>query len=461
LHSSAKPLTLFNNTHNNCTCINNARKKKHVGRHPSEHTNTTVLNAQQDPIVDNISYTQFHTSTAPRAKDYYEILGVAKGASKSEIKKAYYALAKQYHPDTNKSQDAHKKFTDISQAYEVLSDDEKRKTYDAYGSQAFEGNAAGANGGPGGGFGGFGGGFPGGGFGGFTSPEEIFRKIQEEFGGGFGSMFDEQPGGGGSKKGNNIEVGINLSFMEAITGCEKELRYKAKSTCKTCDGTGAKPGTRVSGCTSCGGSGVEVVSMGFMGMQRTCRKCKGEGVVVEQPCGVCKGTGVKEDMKTLRVKIPAGIDQGNNIRLKGQGDAGPKGGQPGHLYLLVNITPHELFRREGLDVHIDVPLPVSVAILGGTVRVPTLTGEVDVKVPPGIQNGEKRVLRGRGAAKPGGDTGSQFINFKVQIPKKLSDKQKQLIEEFAKEETLEAQHDTSSGFWHNTFQKMRDYWKGN
>lgn len=162
--------------------------------------------------------------SAPRAKDYYEILGVAKGASKSEIKKAYYALAKQYHPDTNKSQDAHKKFTDISQAYEVLSDDEKRKTYDAYGSQAFEGNAAGANGGPGGGFGGFGGGFPGGGFGGFTSPEEIFRKIQEEFGGGFGSMFDEQPGGGGSKKGNNIEVGINLSFMEAITGCEKEVR---------------------------------------------------------------------------------------------------------------------------------------------------------------------------------------------------------------------------------------------
>lgn len=155
--------------------------------------------------------------SAPRAKDYYEILGVSKGASKGEIKKAYYALAKQYHPDTNKSQDANKKFTDISQAYEVLSDDEKRKTYDAYGSQAFEGNAAGANGGPGG-FGGFpGGGFPGGGF---TSPEEIFRKIQEEFGGGFGGMFDEPPG---PKKGGNKEIGVNLSFMEAITGCEKEV----------------------------------------------------------------------------------------------------------------------------------------------------------------------------------------------------------------------------------------------
>lgn len=147
---------------------------------------------------------------------------MSKNASKNEIKKAYYALAKQYHPDTNKSADAHKKFTDISQAYEVLSDDEKRKTYDAYGSQAFEGNAAGANGGPGGGFGGFGG-FPGGGFGGFTSPEEIFRKIQEEFGGGFGNMFEDGPTGG-PKKGNNIEVGINLSFMEAITGCEKEVR---------------------------------------------------------------------------------------------------------------------------------------------------------------------------------------------------------------------------------------------
>lgn len=147
--------------------------------------------------------------------------------------------------------------------------------------------------------------------------------------------------------------------------------------------------------------------MGFMGMQRTCRKCKGEGVVIETPCGVCKGAGVKEDTKTLRVKIPAGIDQGNNIRLKGQGDAGPKGGQPGHLYLHVNVTPHELFRREGTDVHIDVPLPVSVAILGGTVRVPTLTGEVDVKVPPGIQNAEKRVLRGRGVSKAGGETGSQ------------------------------------------------------
>lgn len=397
--------------------------------------------------LSNLRARYFHTSrlSTSQKRDLYEVLGVPRNASKQEIKKAYYNLAKKYHPDTNKDPGAHQKFTEISNAYEVLSDDEKRKAYDAMGHAAFEGPTAG--------------GWPGAeNFGGFTSPEELFRRFQQEFGmdfgfGGFGdSPFEETISPKRKGQGDNLETSLTLDFMEAVNGCEKEITYHPKIICKSCEGSGAKMGSHPVRCDTCRGTGIETITRGFIQFQRTCSKCHGTGERAEVPCPACKGAGVKSETRTIKVRVPPGVDTGNTLRLKGQGDAAPRGGQPGHLFVNITVKPHPLFRREGLDIHIDVPISLSMALLGGTVNVPTLTGEVEVKVPPGIQPGEKRILRGRGIKKSENEVGNQYIHFIVKIPTKLTEKQRQLIDEFSKEDVLE----DSGGFWKQTINRMKD-----
>lgn len=372
-------------------------------------------------------------------RDYYEVLGVSKSASKDEIKKAYRKLSKQYHPDINKEADAADKFKEIKEAYEVLSDEQKRAHYDQFGhtdpNQGFGG-------------GGFGGDF-GGGFGGF---EDIFSTF---FGGG-GSRRDPNA----PRKGNDLQYTMTISFEDAVFGKETTIEIPREENCDTCKGTGAKPGTKVENCSYCGGSGQVNIEQntpfGRIVNRTTCRHCHGSGKNIPNKCTTCSGTGKVKKRKKINVKIPAGIDDGQQLRVSGQGEPGVNGGPSGDLFVVFHVREHEFFERDGDDVYCEVPLTFVQATLGDEIEVPTLHGNVQLKIPAGTQTGTRFRLKGKGIPNVRGyGQGDQHIIVKLITPKKLSEKQKQLLREYA-EVSGEITDEHEEGF----FSKMKRAFKG-
>lgn len=357
-------------------------------------------------------------------RDYYEVLGISKGAEAQEIKKAYRKLAMKYHPDRNPGdKEAEEKFKEINEAYEVLSDDTKRKTYDQFGHDGLNGQ---------GGFGGQGG-FNGQGFGGF---EDMFGDIfGDMFGGGFGGGRQRRRG---PQRGADIRQNVTISFEEAAFGKKMSIKLNRSEECDECDGTGAKPGTSKKTCSTCSGTGqvrtVQRTPFGNIASSRPCSACNGTGEVIESPCSKCHGTGNTRKVKTIEVDIPAGIDDGQMIKLAGQGEVGEKGAPRGDLYIVVNIKSHPLFTRDGNDIYFEMPITFVQATLGDEIEVPTLDGKVKYSVPEGTQTGTVFRLKEKGIPRIRGNSrGDQYVKVVVEIPKKLNDKQKDLLREFAKE----------------------------
>ena len=318
-------------------------------------------------------------------QDYYELLGVAKGASADEIKKAYRKMAMQYHPDRNQGdKEAEHKFKEISEAYEVLKDEQKRAAYDRFGHGAFEGGRGGFGGGAGGGFGGFD--FGGGGF------ADIFDEMFGEFMGG-------RRGGGGaaSGRGQDLRYNMEIGLEEAFKGTQANVRVPTSVQCDGCNGSGAAAGTQPITCPTCQGHGKIRAQQGFFTIERTCPGCHGQGRVIKDACKTCGGAGRLRKEKTLQVNIPAGVEDGTRIRLAGEGEAGLRGAPPGDLYIFLAIAPHPIFQRDGANIHCRVPIPMTTAALGGTVEVPTIEGSrTKVTVPPGTQSGHQFRIKSKG-----------------------------------------------------------------
>ncbi|MGX4613983.1 molecular chaperone DnaJ [Clostridioides difficile] len=351
-------------------------------------------------------------------RDYYEVLGISKGAEAQEIKKAYRKLAMKYHPDRNPGdKEAEEKFKEINEAYEVLSDDTKRKTYDQFGHDGLNGQ----------------GDFGGQGFGGF---EDMFGDI-------FGDMFGGSFGGGrarrrGPQRGADIRQSVTISFEEAAFGKKMSIKVNRSEECEECNGTGAKPGTSKKTCSTCNGTGqvrtVQRTPFGNIASSRPCSACNGTGEVIESPCSKCHGTGNTRKVKNIEVDIPAGIDDGQMIKLSGQGEVGEKGAPRGDLYIVVNVKAHPLFTRDGNDIYFEMPITFVQATLGDEIEVPTLDGKVKYSVPEGTQTGTVFRLKEKGIPRIRGNSrGDQYVKVVVEIPKKLNDKQKELLREFAKE----------------------------
>lgn len=392
------------------------------------------------------------TSSANATKDPYKTLGVGSAASAGEIKKAYYALAKKYHPDTNKDPGAKEKFTDAQSAYEMLNDPQKKAAWDNYGAAAFDQGAGfdpsgGAGGNPFAGAGGFGGagGNPFSGFGGGFGAEVNFEDLFSAFTGGRGGRR-----GRSAQEilvGENIEVQVNISFMDAAKGVTKNVTITPLVKCGTCSGNGLKQGTTRSSCKRCGGTGqrVHVMQQGFH-MASTCDACGGSGVSIPRgaECGTCSGNGVVRQRKTVEVDIPGGVDDGMRLRVSGEGDAPPTGTatdpktrtQRGDLYVFIRVAPDARFNRSGADILYNASIPLTTAMLGGEVRVPTLDGEVKVKVATGTGTGDKITLGGKGMRRLGGRgaaSGDLRVEFKVQMPKYLTANQRTILEMLADE----------------------------
>ncbi|KAG0170591.1 hypothetical protein DFQ30_002262 [Apophysomyces sp. BC1015] len=356
-------------------------------------------------------------------KDPYEVLGVKKAASASDIKKAYYGLAKKYHPDTNKDKDAREKFVQIQEAYEILSDDQKRQQYDQFG-HGFDG--AGGAGGPGG--------FHGSGFPGGFDPNDIFSQF---FGGGFGG--GGRPGAGGdpfrAMQGDNIEASMNLTFMEAVKGAIKYVDVDKVVNCSPCKGSGLRPGKEKMTCSTCRGTGTQTVMLGAFHMQSTCSACGGAGSTIPHGAGCpsCNSMGKVRERKKVEVKIPAGVDQTSVLRVRGEGDSPVQGhGPSGDLLLRFNVLPSKIFRRKNNDILVDVKIPFYKAILGGRIRIPTVDGDVELKVPQGSQPGDNVALRGRGIQHlERAIKGDQIVTLKVELPRSLHGKQREIIEKYA------------------------------
>ena len=371
-------------------------------------------------------------------RDYYETLGVDRNVSDDELKKAYRKLARQHHPDLHigdqQKKTAEEKFKEINEAYETLSDQDKRKRYDTFG------HAGAQQGGPG--FDGFD--FNRGGFG------EVFNDIFEDF-------FGQARGGGAprAERGNDLQYNLEVDFEEAVYGKEAKLKIPRWEICIDCKGTGAKSAASIKTCASCKGAGQIRFQQGFFSVSRPCGQCEGAGHFVTEPCSTCQGRQRVYKERTIAVHIPAGIETGMRLRLSNEGEHGPNGGHPGDLYVAVTVRPHKIFHRKGLDIACDVPVNLVTATLGGKVEVPTLTGATVIKVPPGTQH--DKVLRIKGIGVPslkGGSTGDQVYTIKVQIPTKLTARQKELLMEYAKESgmTMEANGD---GF----FDKMKTFFE--
>jgi molecular chaperone DnaJ len=357
-------------------------------------------------------------------RDYYEVLGVSKTATQDELKKAYRKLARKYHPDLNKdNEEAAEKFKECNEAYSVLSDDQKRAQYDQFGHAAFE------NGGMGGG-GGFGGA---GGFGGFggSGMEDIFDMFFGGQGGRGGSRAKTGP-----QRGADLRFDLEITFEEAAFGLEKEINLYRDETCDHCHGEGAEPGSKVESCPECNGTGyvrfTQNTMFGQMVNERPCSRCKGEGKIISEPCKECRGKGTVKRNKKLKVKIPAGVDNGSRLRVSGEGEAGAKGGPNGDLYVYLYVKPHKFFERDGTTVLCEVPINIVQATLGADIKVPTLDGQVTMKVPEGTQPGKVLRLKGKGIPSlRGGSRGDQLVRIKVVVPTKLSDKQKDALRKFA------------------------------
>ena len=357
-------------------------------------------------------------------RDYYEVLGVSKTATQDELKKAYRKLARKYHPDLNKdNEEAAEKFKECNEAYSVLSDDQKRAQYDQFGHAAFE------NGGMGGG-GGFGGA---GGFGGFggSGMEDIFDMFFGGQGGRGGSRAKAGP-----QRGADLRFDMEITFEEAAFGVEKEIKLYRDEKCEHCHGEGAEPGSKVETCPECNGSGyvrfTQNTMFGQMVNERPCSRCKGEGKIISEPCKECFGRGTVKRDKKLKVKIPAGVDNGSRLRVANEGEAGAKGGPNGDLYVYLYVKPHKFFERDGTTVLCEVPINIVQATLGADIKVPTLDGQVTMKIPEGTQPGKVMRIKGKGIPNlRGGSRGDQLVRIKVVVPTKLSDKQKDALRKFA------------------------------
>lgn len=372
-------------------------------------------------------------------RDYYEVLGVGKEASADDIKKSYRQLARKYHPDVNKEADAEAKFKEVKEAYDVLSDDSKRATYDRFGHVD-----------PNQGMGG--GGFSGGGdFSGFGDIFDMF------FGGGGGGRRDPNA----PQRGNDLQYTMTVEFKEAVFGKETEITIPRTESCDTCHGSGAKPGTKPETCTVCKGSGqqevVQNTPFGRMVNRRACTNCSGTGRVIKEKCGTCQGAGKVKRQRKINVRIPAGVDDGAQIRLSGEGEGGLRGGPSGDLYIVIRVKSHEFFEREGDDIYCEVPLTFVQAALGDEIEIPTLTEKVKLKIPAGTQTGTYFRLKGKGVPKLRGyGQGDQHVKVTVVTPTKLSDEQKDLLRQFGGETVSanEQEHHES------IFERMKKAFRG-
>ena len=360
------------------------------------------------------------------AKDFYETLGVPRTATEDDLKKAYRKLAMQYHPDRNPGNtEAEAKFKEINEAYDILKDPQKRAAYDRYGQSAFQNGGGGFTGNP---FGGGSQGFPGGGFEGGNF-EDLFEDLM---GGLFGGAGPQSSRRRTSNRGADLRYNLEVTLAQAFTGTEVPIRFSTTLSCTTCAGSGAKPGTKPTPCPTCGGSGNVTFRQGFFSMTRTCPECGGRGSIVKDPCPDCKGTGRQRQSRTLTVNVPPGVDDGTRLRLAGEGETGTHGGPRGDLYVFINIKPSPLFKRDGADLHLEVPIPFTDAILGTSLTLPTPTGgKTEVKVPEGTQPGATLRLRGKGMPELGNSRhhGDMLVHLHVETPTKLTKRQKELLEE--------------------------------
>jgi molecular chaperone DnaJ len=370
-------------------------------------------------------------------RDYYEVLGVEKGAAKDELKKAYRRLAMKHHPDRNPDDaDAEAKFKEAKEAYEVLSNSQKRATYDQLGHAGLDGAGAGGMGG--GGAAGFG---------------DIFGDV-------FGDIFGGGGRGGhsGVYRGADLRYELSLALEEAVRGHSVDISFPSLKGCGTCKGDGAKPGTSRKSCDTCGGVGQVRRQQGFFSVQQTCPACRGEGQIIENPCVDCHGQGRVEQSRTLAVKVPPGVDTGDRIRLSGEGEAGQNGGPSGDLYVEIRVKPHNVFEREGANLSCSVPLSFAAAALGGDVNVPTLDGEVNLKIPASTQSGRVFRLRGKGV-KPvrGGGVGDLYCRIDIETPTNLTKQQKDILQQF--ETSIEAggeKHSPKARSWKDSVKQFFD-----
>jgi molecular chaperone DnaJ len=368
-------------------------------------------------------------------RDYYEVLGVPRNARDADIKKAYRQQARLYHPDVNKAEDAEERFKEINEAYEVLSDEPKRAAYDRFGHAGVQGTA-------GAGYSGFG--------------DFGFGDIFEEFFSGFG-MGTRRRARRGPRRGADLQVKLIISFEEAAFGCEKEIKVMRHETCPHCQGSGAEPGTQPIRCAQCNGTGeVRQVQQSILGSfvnVSTCPRCRGEGEVVTTPCSQCQGQKVVQVPRTLSVKIPAGVDDGMRVRLAGEGEPGTYGGPPGNLYVVISVTPHRYYRRRDSNVLLELAINVAQAALGDEVTVPTLDGEVPLRIPPGTQSGKVFRLRSKGIPRlRRNGRGDQLVIVQVIIPTRITDEQRRLFQQLGKTLGKEVIPQPEKGF----FAKLKD-----
>ncbi|MFC5651772.1 molecular chaperone DnaJ [Paenibacillus solisilvae] len=373
-------------------------------------------------------------------RDYYDVLGVGKDASEDEIKKAYRKMARQYHPDVNKAPDAEEKFKEMKEAYDVLSDDNKRATYDRHGH--VDPNQ----------------GFGGGGFG--------------DAGGGFGDIFDMFFGGGGGRRdpnapsrGNDLQYTMTIEFKEAVFGKETEITIPRTETCDTCTGSGAKPGTKPETCSVCKGSGqqevVQNTPFGRMVNRRACTNCSGTGRIIKEKCTTCHGAGKVKRQRKINVRIPAGVDDGAQIRLNGEGEGGLRGGPSGDLYIVIRVKSHEFFERENDDIYCEVPLTFAQAALGDEIEIPTLTEKVKLKIPAGTQTGTFFRLKGKGVPRLRGyGQGDQHVKVTIVTPTNLNEEQKDLLRQFAGGSKSGENESVSEEHHESIFDKMKKAFRG-
>jgi len=369
-------------------------------------------------------------------QDYYELLGVSRGASADDLKKAYRKLAMQFHPDRNPGdKKSEQRFKDACEAYEVLKDEQKRAAYDRFGHAAFEGPSG--TRGPAG-DGNFGAGFA-----------DIFEEMFGDFMGG------RRQGGGANLRGNDLRYNLEITLEDVFKGKQNQLRVSTLATCEVCKGNGAEAGSRPINCPTCHGSGRVRAQQGFFTLERTCPACHGAGRVIENPCRACGGQGRVQKEKTLSVSIPAGVEDGTRIRLAGEGEAGLRGGGPGDLYIFLSVKPHRLFQREGANIHIRVPVTLPVAALGGVVEVPTIDGSrTRVTIPTGTQPGHQLRLKGKGmSVLRSTHRGDMYVEVDVETPVNLSKRQQELLKEFEAAGDARKTQPQSAGF----FAKVKEF----
>ena len=375
-----------------------------------------------------------------KKRDYYEVLGIGRNASDEEVKRAYRKLAVKFHPDKNPDDPhAEEKFKELGEAYDVLMDPEKRAAYDRFGHAAFA---------PGGiGFGG-----------GFHDPFDIFREV---FGGGFGGgIFETFFGGAGTRtedrhRGSDLRYDMEITLEEAAFGVQKEIEIEKLGICDKCDGTGAEPGSRAVTCPTCRGRGQVISSRGFFQVSQTCPRCRGAGEIIEKPCPQCRGEGRVEKRSRVTLKIPAGIREGSRLRSSSNGEAGIRGGPPGDLYVVIHIKEHKVFQRDGDSLYCEVPIPFSVAALGGEVDIPTLEGKAHLKVPAGTQSGQMFKLRGKGISNiDGRSRGDLHARLIVEAPSRLNAEQRRKLEEFAA-----LCGDDNTPLWKSFFERAKEFFK--